>query len=240
MTEPILPAAAATAPDVFQSTIDAAAIAHLEAGLTSAFFTMLMTMGDRRGLAADLDAIQARYHDRMMRRAWALPVLLWSCLLGLVICAAFAFNGGIYYRGYRLDASFALFFLGGLALLPLLRRMQGYRLKPGYFNWILAPDRMLRQWTARRLAARGLQHARKLTPFDARYEIADGIATYYRVTPAGAAQVWQRALTGWQVAGPGFTLLFEDTKTFRYILFMHQPSARFDALLAQQGVLPRP
>lgn len=214
--------------------MDRAAIERLRPGLAAAYYDILMTGRDARVPDDELAAIQARYATAMARHARYLPLALWLGLAGLALSLAFAAGGGIWWAGYRLDIVFALFFAAVLALVMLLRRLQGWQPTPWY--WLRTPGNRLRKQLARALAARVLRPPLKLAPFEAHYDFSDGTVTYTRVTQAGATLVWQGPLEGWRVARPGFTLLFKGAGSLRGVLVMHEPCARLDQLLARHGV----
>jgi len=236
MTHPSEPIPADDAAPAWElrSTIDAARLDQLHDALADAIGTLLMRRQVDKSPDKLIAALEA-YRARTPRlRGWAIALFPWLCVAGLAIALAFSIGGGITWRGYRADLWFAAYFGAGLALVWPLRRLHARPVRP--LAWRPPQWTWLWKALARRISAGMLRVARRAAPFDARYVFSGRTVTYTRVTPAGAAEVWQRTLQGWRVAGPGFTLLLKSRKSLQGILILHEPSARLDAWLAAQGI----
>ncbi len=150
-------------------------------------------------------------------------------MIGLLLALGYTAYGGISFRGIRLDLWFAGFFA---LLLP--------------FGWFINMDRTnesrpLYKWLARPYTRPLFRTARKRAPFTAEYEFRGDLVVYFRITGDKSEVVWHNRMYGVSCSGNGYTMLYKNSRSFKpHALFLHHPSAEFNALLEALGITPMP
>ena len=201
-----------------RTLIDAAAIDRMAPELEQIFLARLLENRLRGGVEQRLQASERQMHEAFARSPRLHAVIVWGSAIGLPIALAFAANGGLLLHGYRLDLACMALFATLLVLLVLLPRV---------IVWQRQPWQRLWRAIARRIAARQLNSARALAPFEAQYDIDDNVVTYTRITAASTTVRWTRTLAGPAVLGNGYTLFLEPAPSLQCVLLLHAPDARF-------------
>ena len=201
-----------------RTLIDAAAIDRMAPELEQIFLARLLENRLRGGVEQRLQASERQMHEAFARSPRLHAVIVWGSAIGLPIALAFAANGGMLLHGYRLDLACMALFATLLVLLVLLPRV---------IVWQRQPWQRLWRAIARRIAARQLNSARALAPFEAQYDIDDNVVTYTRITAASTTVRWTRTLAGPAVFGNGYTLFLEPAPSLQCVLLLHAPDARF-------------
>lgn len=82
-----------------------------------------------------------------------------------------------------------------------------------------------------------LKQARANVPFDAQYDFDASFIAYARIKSGQTQVLWAREFTGFSLTGDGYTLLFKRRSSIApCAIFLHAPSAEFQAWLVQQGI----
>ena len=207
-----------------RTLIDAAAIDRMAPELEQIFLARLLENRLRGGVEQRLQASERQMHEAFARSPRLHAVIVWGSAIGLPIALAFAANGGMLLHGYRLDLACMALFATLLVLLVLLPRV---------IVWQRQPWQRLWRAIARRIAARQLNSARALAPFEAQYDIDDNVVTYTRITAASTTVRWTRTLAGPAIFGNGYTLFLEPAPSLQCVLLLHAPDARFAQRFAQ-------
>lgn len=216
MSDPTLPPDGAHAL-VLESIIDAAELARIDCALKAALLERALAQRARWFARAD------RLRPPGMTDAQAANICKWLSLAGLVGALALAALGGVGFHGQRADVVLGLFFGMLIGLSFVLAPFTAWIRRPWAAYWNL-----LAKVTVGRL----LKKARASVSFGARYEFQAGHGSYFRTVGGRAELAWKRRLHGVRVSGPGFTLLYKKPASRNpYAILLHQPSARFDALL---------
>lgn len=197
------------------STIDAAEINRLAADLEPVLYEHLLTYRNRN-------------RKFIIPPRKSVAVMRWCSLVGLVATAGIWALGGLPLGVYQLEHLFLLIFTITLILsffaLPFMQWL--YRPWHGYWRYMakMHTDGLLKQ-------------ARACVPFDAQYDFDGSSVSYVRIKSGQAQVVWVREFTGLSLAGRGYTLLFKRRSSISpYAIFLHAPSAEFQAWLTQQGI----
>ena len=201
-----------------RTLIDAAAIDRMAPELEQIFLARLLENRLRGGVEQRLQASERQMHEAFARSPRLHAVIVWGSAIGLPIALAFAANGGMLLHGYRLDLACMALFATLLVLLVLVPRV---------IVWQRQPWQRLWRAIARRIAARQLNSARALAPFEAQYDIDDNVVTYTRITAASTTVRWTRTLAGPAIFGNGYTLFLEPAPSLQCVLLLHAPDARF-------------
>ena len=207
-----------------RTLIDAAALDRMAPELEQIFLARLLENRLRGGVEQRLQASERQMHEAFARSPRLHAVIVWGSAIGLPIALAFAANGGLLLHGYRLDLACMALFATLLVLLVLLPRV---------IVWQRQPWQRLWRAIARRIAARQLNSARALAPFEAQYDIDDNVVTYTRITAASTTVRWTRTLAGPAIFGNGYTLFLEPAPSLQCVLLLHAPDARFAQRFAQ-------
>ena len=207
-----------------RTLIDAAAIDRMAPELEQIFLARLLENRLRGGVEQRLQASERQMHEAFARSPRLHCFIVWGSAIGLPIALAFAANGGLLLHGYRLDLACMALFATLLVLLVLLPRV---------IVWQRQPWQRLWRAIARRIAARQLNSARALAPFEAQYDIDDNVVTYTRITAASTTVRWTRTLAGPAIFGNGYTLFLEPAPSLQCVLLLHAPDARFAQRFAQ-------
>ena len=207
-----------------RTLIDAAALDRMAPELEQIFLARLLENRLRGGVEQRLQASERQMHEAFARSPRLHAVIVWGSAIGLPIALAFAANGGLLLHGYRLDLACMALFATLLALLVLVPRV---------IVWQRQPWQRLWRAIARRIAARQLNSARALAPFEAQYDIDDNVVTYTRITAASTTVRWTRTLAGPAIFGNGYTLFLEPAPSLQCVLLLHAPDARFAQRFAQ-------
>lgn len=207
-----------------RTLIDAAAIDRMAPELEQIFLARLLENRLRGGVEQRLQASERQMHEAFARSPRLHAVIVWGSAIGLPIALAFAANGGLLLHGYRLDLACMALFATLLVLLVLVPRV---------IVWQRQPWQRLWRAIARRIAARQLNSARALAPFEAQYDIDDNVVTYTRITAASTTVRWTRTLAGPAIFGNGYTLFLEPAPSLQCVLLLHAPDARFAQRFAQ-------
>lgn len=207
-----------------RTLIDAAAIDRMAPELEQIFLARLLENRLRGGVEQRLQASERQMHEAFARSPRLHAVIVWGSAIGLPIALAFAANGGMLLHGYRLDLACMALFATLLVLLVLVPRV---------IVWQRQPWQRLWRAIARRIAARQLNSARALAPFEAQYDIDDNVVTYTRITAASTTVRWTRTLAGPAIFGNGYTLFLEPAPSLQCVLLLHAPDARFAQRFAQ-------
>ncbi|WP_312436090.1 hypothetical protein [Janthinobacterium sp.] len=207
-----------------RTLIDAAAIDRMAPELEQIFLARLLENRLRGGVEQRLQASERQMHEAFARSPRLHAVIVWGSAIGLPIALAFAANGGLLLHGYRLDLACMALFATLLVLLVLVPRV---------IVWQRQPWQRLWRAIARRIAARQLNSARALAPFEAQYDIDDNVVTYTRITAASTTVRWTRTLAGRAIFGNGYTLFLEPAPSLQCVLLLHAPDARFAQRFAQ-------
>ena len=201
-----------------RTLIDAAALDRMAPELEQIFLARLLENRLRGGVEQRLQASERQMHEAFARSPRLHAVIVWGSAIGLPIALAFAANGGMLLHGYRLDLACMALFATLLVLLVLVPRV---------IVWQRQPWQRLWRAIARRIAARQLNSARALAPFEAQYDIDDNVVTYTRITAASTTVRWTRTLAGPAIFGNGYTLFLEPAPSLQCVLLLHAPDARF-------------
>ena len=207
-----------------RTLIDAAALDRMAPELEEIFLARLLENRVRGGVEQRLQASERQMHEAFARSPRLHLFIVWGSAIGLTIALAFAANGGLLLHGYRLDLACMALFATLLALLVLVPRV---------IVWQRQPWQRLWRAIARRIAARQLNSARALAPFEAQYDIDDNVVTYTRITAASTTVRWTRTLAGPAIFGNGYTLFLEPAPSLQCVLLLHAPDARFAQRFAQ-------
>ena len=207
-----------------RTLIDAAALDRMAPELEEIFLARLLENRVRGGVEQRLQASERQMLDAFARSPRLHILIVWGSAIGLLIALAFAVNGGLLLHGYRLDLACMALFATLLVLLVLVPRV---------IVWQRQPWQRLWRAIARRIAARQLNSARALAPFEAQYDIADNVVTYTRITAASTTVRWTRTLAGPAIFGNGYTLFLEPAPSLQCVLLLHAPDARFAQRFAQ-------
>ena len=207
-----------------RTLIDAAALDRMAPELEQIFLARLLENRLRGGVEQRLQASERQMHEAFARSPRLHAVIVWGSAIGLPIALAFAANGGLLLHGYRLDLACMALFATLLVLLVLVPRV---------IVWQRQPWQRLWRAIARRIAARQLNSARALAPFEAQYDIDDNVVTYTRITAASTTVRWTRTLAGPAIFGNGYTLFLEPAPSLQCVLLLHAPDARFAQRFAQ-------
>lgn len=213
-----------TPPLRLRTLIDAAALDRMAPELEQVFLARLLENRLRGGVEQRLQASERQMHEAFARSPRLHLFIVWGSAIGLPIALAFAVNGGLLLHGYRFDLACMALFATLLALLVLVPRV---------IVWQRQPWERLWRAIARRIAARQLNSARALAPFEAQYDIDDNVVTYTRITAASTTVRWTRTLAGPAIFGSGYTLFLEPAPSLQCVLLLHAPDARFTQRFAQ-------
>ena len=213
-----------TPPLRLRTLIDAAALDRMAPELEQVFLARLLENRLRGGVEQRLQASERQMHEAFARSPRLHLFIVWGSAIGLPIALAFAVNGGLLLHGYRVDLACMALFATLLALLVLVPRV---------IVWQRQPWERLWRAIARRIAARQLNSARALAPFEAQYDIDDNVVTYTRITAASTTVRWTRTLAGPAIFGSGYTLFLEPAPSLHCVLLLHAPDARFKQRFAQ-------
>lgn len=213
-----------TPPLRLRTLIDAAALDRMAPELEQVFLARLLENRLRGGVEQRLQASERQMHEAFARSPRLHLFIVWGSAIGLPIALAFAVNGGLLLHGYRFDLACMALFATLLALLVLVPRV---------IVWQRQPWERLWRAIARRIAARQLNSARALAPFEAQYDINDNVVTYTRITAASTTVRWTRTLAGPAIFGNGYTLFLEPAPSLQCVLLLHAPDARFAQRFAQ-------
>jgi hypothetical protein len=214
---------------VLESTIDAAEMARIDRALKAALLDRALGYRARR-----LD--RADYLGRFgVPPRKAARVSRWLSLAGLMTALALAALGGVQFHGLRVEVVFGIFFTVMMGLSFVLENLE----RP--IAWVRTPWLPYWDLIARIKTASLLKRARASVPFEARYEFQADMVAYSRIVGGRTELTWKRRLQGVRVSGPGFTLLYKKPNSQNpHAIFLHQPSARFDALLDSLAVQSHP
>ncbi|GGY79224.1 hypothetical protein GCM10007388_10300 [Pseudoduganella plicata] len=202
-----------------RATIDAARMARLEVALEARLYQRLMLHRARFALPGT--ELMARLRK----------IVKWTSAIGLVTTLGLCTVGGLPFGGWLLDVLVIAVYAALLSLSMYTPYWEPRMRKPGRF-W----QRQARWWTDHLL-----KNARTQVPFDAQYDFADDMATYFRIRDDTPHMQWTRRLEGFSLSGEGFTVLYRSRKSLSpHAFFLHEPSAPFEALLAHHGVQPLP
>lgn len=205
------------APFRLRSTIDAQRMAQVELALEARMYQRMLLHRARFVLLAP--GLTARLRT----------IVKWISAIGLLVTLGLSTVGGLPFGGWLVDVLVIAAYAGLLALSLYAPYWEPRTRKPGRF-W----TRQARWWTDHLL-----KNARTQVPFDAQYEFTGDVATYVRIKDDAPQPMWTRRLEGFSLSGDGFTVLYRHRKALSpHAFFLHEPSAAFDALLAQHGVLP--
>lgn len=197
------------------SSIDAVEIERVAVNLESALYEHFL-------------AFRARTRKFIIPPQKSVAVLRWCSLIGLVATAGIWILGGVLIGSYQLEHLFLLIFMSTLILSFFALPFMAWLNRPwqGYWRHIA------------KLHMNGLlKQARANAPFDAQYDFDGSFITYVRIKSGQAQVVWTREFTGFSLTGDGYTLLFKRRSSISpYAIFLHAPSAEFQAWLTQQGI----
>ncbi len=133
-------------------------------------------------------------------------------ILGAALCVFYLFYAGVCQRSYYIGLALLFFILVGILFyyLPTFdAKLKTRHINSGKKN-------------SKKVAARMVKAAKKLTPFTAEYEIRGDWITYYRQKDDDWQLVWSRRLKGYVFTGEHATLFFrKPTSIMPTVLLMH-------------------
>jgi hypothetical protein len=147
-------------------------------------------------------------------------------LIGAVLCFFLAKSGG-YIAGIQTEF-YIVFFIITFLLFYFLPSVEG-----SIKNW--TKKRTIN--TCKKLAKKCVKKARKLTPFQAEYDIKGDLISYYRGQDDVWKLAWSRRLKGVAIQGQSATLFFRKWTSIQpTIVILYEGSSPLETILSHLNI----